>query len=97
MKPFIKTSSLIVTPMLLFCTLYKHSGKVHIDIAKETTKEESNLLKNKTPRLQMMLKPLLDKVKKLSKIQLTKKMPFLISMSIGIAPRELRKCVRSMG
>ena len=76
MKPFIKTASLIVTPMLLFCTLYKHSGKVHIDIAKETTKEESHLLKNKTPRLQMMLKPLLDKVKILSKIQLIRKMPF---------------------
>ena len=64
MKPFIKISSIIVTPILFFCTLYKHSGKVHIDIAYETTKEESNLLQNKTPRLKMMFKPLLDKVKK---------------------------------
>ena len=81
MKPFIKISSLVVTPMLLLCTLYNHSGKVHIDIAademtkdgkvhidivaNETTKEETHLLKTKTPQLQMMLKPLLDKVKQL--------------------------------
>ena len=64
MKPIIKISSLVVTPMLLLCTVYNHSGKVHIGIAvNETTKEETHLLKNETPQLQMMLKPLLHKVK----------------------------------
>ena len=61
-----KISSLVATPMLILCTVYKHSGKVQIDIVNlNTTKEETHLLKNKTHQQQMMLKPLLDKVKQL--------------------------------
>ena len=57
--------------------MYLHAGRDPIAIEPNTnwdpiqsipTKEENNLLKSKTPQLQTMLKPLLDKVIQLHEI-----------------------------
>ena len=78
MKRLTQVSSLSTIPIsVLFCMMYLHAGRDPIAIEPNTnwdpiqsipTKEENNLLKSKTPQLQTMLKPLLDKVIQLHQI-----------------------------